>query len=132
MVMTEGMVGEVAEGTEETGTALPHLVTDVPAGVVAVTIMTVGTNVVVTEVTIVVDMTAMTVSHTMIAMTDTIALMTSTIAMNGPDPAHILPEHKNTRRKVPSPPPSSLLGPLLSILQEIWRHILRPVSWGCP
>ena len=41
MVTTEGMVGEVAEGTEETGTDLPHLVTDVPAGV-AVTIMIVG------------------------------------------------------------------------------------------
>lgn len=89
MVTTEGMVGEVAEGTEETGTALPHLVTDVPAGV-AVTIMTVGMTVVI-EVTIVVVMTVMTAHSTTIAMTDTIALMTSTIAMNGPDPVHILP-----------------------------------------
>ncbi|MPC43755.1 hypothetical protein E2C01_037407 [Portunus trituberculatus] len=94
--MTEGMVVEVAEGTEETGTALPHLVTDVPAGVVAVTIMIVGTNVVVTEVTIVVGMTATTARHTMIAMTDMIVLMTSTIAMNGPDPAHILPVSKRS------------------------------------
>lgn len=42
VVTTEGMVGEVAEGTEETGTALPHLVTDSVPAEVAVTIMTVG------------------------------------------------------------------------------------------
>lgn len=91
-------MGEVAEGTEETGTALPHLVTDSVPVEVAVTIMTVGTTVAI-EVTIVAAMIAMTDPNTTTVTTDMIALMTSTIAMNGPDLVHILPVSKKKKGK---------------------------------